>query len=196
METIFAQCNVRRIIMKKLFICFLLIVAVGCAKKHTKPTDTVATPEGEVKEEVIVVEDDQVVDEITYAGDEGIRERELSIEEKAKAILLDVYFDFDKYSIRPDARPTLDTIASFMNENKDIDIVLEGHCDERGTNEYNLALGDRRAQSTKNYLRSLGVSQSRIMAVTYGEEKPLCTEKNESCWQKNRRAHFVVEGQH
>ena len=179
--------------MKKLFICFLLIVAVGCAKKHTKPTDEVVTPEVEVIEEVIVVEDDQVVDEITFAGEEGIRERELSAEEKA--IFTDVFFDFDRYNIRPDARPVLDEIASFMIENNKLEIVLEGHCDERGTNEYNLALGERRAQSTKNYLRSLGVAQSRMMAITYGEEKPLCTEKNELCWKNNRRAHFVV-GQH
>ena len=182
--------------MKKLLIVLLLILAVGCAKKYTRPADKAVIPEEEVKEEVIKVEEEEKVDEITYAREEEITERELSAEEKAKAIFMDVLFDFDKYNIRPDARPVLEKAASFMSENKHLDIVLEGHCDERGTNEYNLALGEKRSKSTKNYLVSLGVSQSRIMAITYGEEKPVCSEKNESCWKNNRRAHFVVVGQH
>ena len=73
-----------------------------------------------------------------------------------------------------------------------LNVIVEGHCDERGTNEYNLALGEKRAKSTKKYLVSLGVSPSRVIIVTYGEEKPLCSDSNESCWQSNRRAHFVV----
>ena len=101
-------------------------------------------------------------------------------------------FDFDKYNIREDARPVLDDVASFLNQNKNMNIVIEGHCDERGTNEYNLALGERRSKSTKNYLVSLGVSPARMIIITYGEEKPLCVQQDESCWQLNRRAHFVI----
>jgi len=105
-----------------------------------------------------------------------------------------VLFDFDKYNIRDDARPTLDAIASYLKQNAQVNITIEGNCDERGTNEYNLALGERRAKSARDYLSSLGVSPSRISVVTYGEEKPVCTEQNETCWQKNRRDHFVASG--
>jgi peptidoglycan-associated lipoprotein len=194
METMSSKCNIRSIIMKKLFIVLLLILVVGCEKKYTRPSEEAAIPEKETKEEVMKGEEEEKVDEITYAREEEITEGELSAEEKATAVFMDVLFDFDKYNNRPDARPAL--VASFMSENKHLDIVLEGHSDERGTNEYNLALGERRAKSAKNYLVSLGVSQSRMMAITYGEEKPVCTEKYESCWEKNRRAHFVVVRQH
>jgi peptidoglycan-associated lipoprotein len=100
----------------------------------------------------------------------------------------DVLFDYDKYNIRQDARPTLNDVSSYLNENKETKAVVEGHGDERGTNEYNLALGEKRARATKNYMRSLGVSPSRISIVTYGEEKPLCISYGESCWQRNRRS--------
>ena len=106
----------------------------------------------------------------------------------AKSEYNDVLFDYDKYSIRQDARPTLDDVSSYLNENKKTDVVIEGHGDERGTNEYNLALGEKRARATKNYIRSQGVSSSRVSIVTYGEEKPLCTSTGESCWQRNRRS--------
>ncbi|RJQ23979.1 MAG: peptidoglycan-associated lipoprotein Pal [Nitrospiraceae bacterium] len=104
----------------------------------------------------------------------------------------DVLFDYDKYNIRQDAGTALDSTAEWLKKNKNINVVIEGHCDERGTNEYNLALGDRRAKAVRDYLSSLGISSGRMSFVTYGEEKPLCTEQNESCRQKNRRAHFVV----
>ncbi len=100
----------------------------------------------------------------------------------------DVLFDYDKYSIRQDARPTLDDVSSYLNDNKKTDVVIEGHGDERGTNEYNLALGEKRARATKNYIRSQGVAPSRVSIVTFGEEKPLCSSTGESCWQRNRRS--------
>ncbi|UCH79765.1 MAG: peptidoglycan-associated lipoprotein Pal [Nitrospiraceae bacterium] len=106
----------------------------------------------------------------------------------AKADVNDVLFDYDRYNIREDARPALNAAASYLNKKREIHIVIEGHSDERGTNEYNLALGEKRARATKNYLRSLGVSPSRVSTVTYGEEKPLCTDSSESCWQRNRRS--------
>jgi peptidoglycan-associated lipoprotein len=107
--------------------------------------------------------------------------------------LKDIHFDFDKYDIRPGDAKTLDSNAGWLKSNPNHLVLIEGHCDERGTNEYNLALGERRAKSTMNYLVSQGVQASRITIISYGEERPLCTEHNEECWAKNRRAHFLVK---
>ena len=105
--------------------------------------------------------------------------------------LKDVFFDFDKYDIRPEDSKTLDANAGWFKSNPNHLILIEGHCDERGTNEYNLALGERRAKATMNYLVSQGVQASRITIISYGEERPSCSEKTEGCWAKNRRAHYL-----
>jgi peptidoglycan-associated lipoprotein len=110
----------------------------------------------------------------------------------ANPALKDIYFDFDKYDIRAADAKTLDENAGWLKRN-DVLVLIEGHCDERGTNEYNLALGERRAKATMNYLVSQGIQANRITIISYGEERPVCTEKNESCWQKNRHAHFLVK---
>jgi peptidoglycan-associated lipoprotein len=107
--------------------------------------------------------------------------------------LKDVFFDFDKYDIRPEDAKTLDANAGWFKSNPNHLILIEGHCDERGTNEYNLALGERRAKATMNYLVSQGVQASRITIISYGEERPMCSDKTEGCWAKNRRAHFLVK---
>jgi peptidoglycan-associated lipoprotein len=107
--------------------------------------------------------------------------------------LKDVHFEFDKYDIRPEDAKTLDANASWLKSNAENLVLIEGHCDERGTNEYNLALGERRAKATMNYLVSQGVQANRITIISYGEERPICNEKTESCWAKNRRAHFLVK---
>jgi peptidoglycan-associated lipoprotein len=106
----------------------------------------------------------------------------------AKSDVNDVLFDYDRYNIRQDARPALNAAATYLKKKREVKIVIEGHSDERGTNEYNLALGEKRAMATKNYLRSLGLSPSRVSTVTYGEEKSLCANSVESCWQRNRRS--------
>jgi peptidoglycan-associated lipoprotein len=103
----------------------------------------------------------------------------------------DAYFDFDKADIRPDARAALSQTADFLKGHPSIKATIEGHCDERGSTEYNLALGDRRATAVKQYLVSLGVSADRLSTVSFGKEKPFCNESSESCWQQNRRGHFV-----
>jgi peptidoglycan-associated lipoprotein len=103
----------------------------------------------------------------------------------------DAYFDFNKADIRPDARNALAKTADFMRNYPQIRATIEGHCDERGSTEYNLALGDRRANAAKQYLVSLGISADRLSTVSFGKEKPFCNEHNESCWQQNRRGHFV-----
>jgi peptidoglycan-associated lipoprotein len=104
--------------------------------------------------------------------------------------LNDIHFDFDKYDIRPGDAKILDANATWL-KGSNVLVLIEGHCDERGTNEYNLALGERRAKATMNYLVSQGVQANRITIISYGEERPLCTEHNEACWAKNRRAHFL-----
>jgi peptidoglycan-associated lipoprotein len=111
----------------------------------------------------------------------------------AIADLRPIYFDFDKYDIRPGDAKVLDANAQWLKSNAEQLVLIEGHCDERGTNEYNLALGERRAKSTMNYLVSQGVQASRITIISYGEERPTCTQKNEECWSKNRRAQFLVK---
>jgi peptidoglycan-associated lipoprotein len=107
--------------------------------------------------------------------------------------LQDIYFDFDKYDVRPADTRILDANAAWLKSNPNHLLLIEGHADERGTNEYNLALGERRAKSTMNYLVSQGVQANRITIISYGEERPTCTEKSEGCWAKNRRAHFLVK---
>jgi len=111
----------------------------------------------------------------------------------AVAALKDVFFEFDKYDIRAEDAKTLDANATWLKANAENLVLIEGHCDERGTNEYNLALGERRAKAAMNYLVSQGVQANRITIISYGEERPVCNEKNESCLGKNRRAHFLVK---
>jgi len=104
----------------------------------------------------------------------------------------DAYFDLDKADIRSDARAALAKSADFLRNYPQVKVVVEGHCDERGSTEYNLALGDRRAAAVKQYLVSLGIGAERISTVSYGKEKPFCMQSSEDCWQKNRRGHFVM----
>jgi peptidoglycan-associated lipoprotein len=103
-----------------------------------------------------------------------------------------VYFAFDKSNLDDMAQGTLRRKAEFLKTYPDVYFTIEGHCDERGTNEYNLALGDRRAESAKSFLVDLGVAPYRISTVSYGEERPVCTENSEECWAKNRRDAFVI----
>jgi peptidoglycan-associated lipoprotein len=105
----------------------------------------------------------------------------------------DIYFDYDKYDVRAADQGSLQGDAQFLQQHPNIHITIEGHCDERGSTEYNLALGTNRADTVKNALIQAGVSGDRIKTISYGKEKPFCTESNEACWQQNRRAHFVYE---
>jgi peptidoglycan-associated lipoprotein len=109
------------------------------------------------------------------------------------AALRDVFFDFDRYDVRAGDKGTLDENAKWLKSNQSALLLIEGHADERGTNEYNLALGERRAKATRDYLVSVGIDAGRITVISYGEERPTCTEKADGCWAKNRRAHFLVK---
>ena len=113
---------------------------------------------------------------------------------RERGLIGDVYFEFDQSNLSEEARQRLANNAQFMRENPEYVFRIEGHADERGTNDYNLALGNRRASSAADYLVSLTIDPSRLETLSYGEERPFCTESTESCWQRNRRAHFVITG--
>jgi len=111
------------------------------------------------------------------------------------ALLKDVRFDFDRYDIRAEDSEVLDANAESLKTNPKLLVLIEGHADQRGTSEYNLALADRRAKASMNYLVSRGVRSNRITIISYGKERPVCAEPSEDCWSLNRRAHFLVKGQ-
>ncbi len=116
----------------------------------------------------------------------------LPFDELFRQNVKDAFFDYDKYDIRADARDALAQTAEFLRRYPETKVTIEGHCDERGSLEYNLALGAERAESAKKFLVSLGIDAGRMSTVSYGKERPFCTEHDESCWQQNRRAHFVA----
>ena len=123
--------------------------------------------------------------------DSGTQESRLqSFEESSE--LKDIHFKFDKYDLDNNSRAILKGNADYLKHNPSLQIEVHGHCDERGTNNYNIALGERRAHSTKTYLVSQGVNSKRVRVISFGEEKPFCLDSNETCWYQNRRAHFMV----
>jgi peptidoglycan-associated lipoprotein len=176
--------------MKRLFAAAAIILAFmlfGCAKKQVTPPPEVQQPSamGQPGKEG--------PEKITEQQTAKVETKEVpSKMEEISGLFQDIHFDFDKYDIREDAKPILKKIADYLIKNNKQSILIEGHCDERGTSEYNLGLGDRRARAAKDYLVSLGVPSSRIEMISYGKEKPICTEHNEECWAKNRRDQFVV----
>jgi peptidoglycan-associated lipoprotein len=124
-------------------------------------------------------------------------QRESAMQEKQRAlnrfINEDVLYDFDEASLQPKAQRILRNKAKYLKENPGVSVIIEGHCDEQGTNDYNIALGDRRANSAKAFLMDLGINASRMRTISYGEEKPLDPGHNETAWAKNRRGHFVIK---
>jgi len=120
--------------------------------------------------------------------------RQPSLEELFTKEVQDAFFDYDKAAIRDDARSALAKTAEFLLSYPQVAVVIEGHCDERGSTEYNVALGDRRSDVAKDFLVSQGIAGDRIQTVSYGKERPFCTQSNEACWQQNRRAHFRMAG--
>jgi len=117
----------------------------------------------------------------------------MSMEEMFKTNVQDVFFDYDKYTLRSDAQAALTADSSYLLSHPEVKILIGGYCDERGSNDYNLALGQNRADAAKKALESAGVAASRIRTVSYGKEKPFCMESTEACWQKNRRAGFTLD---
>ena len=172
-----------------LILCLGLIL-IGCPKKTV------------VKEEPSIKKEYEQTREMKPKEEQGAKEFEKSLVAKKEPgiegevleskLLKDIHFDFDKYNIRRGDAEILKENAALLKKNPKIMIQIEGHCDERGTVEYNLALGERRANNTKKYLTSLGISAPRISTISYGKEKPLDPGHNEEAWAKNRRAHIVV----
>lgn len=120
--------------------------------------------------------------------------QESNIDENAfEAAVKPVYFDYDSYEVRPDAQSTIQADANFLNQHPNLKVVIGGYCDERGSTEYNLALGENRANAAKQALTNAGISPDRLRTVSYGKEKGFCSEHNEACWQQNRRAQFSLD---
>lgn len=161
----------------------LLLTACSSTDTSTEaPTETVVEPT--VPAEPVAPVEAEVIDEGPAAGTQE------SLDASASNGL--VYFGYDRYDLTSDARAALQAQASWMNENTMARMTIEGHCDERGTREYNLALGDRRANSVKNYLVALGVNPSRLRTVSYGKERPVVIGSGESSWAQNRRGYTRV----
>ena len=117
----------------------------------------------------------------------------VSDDELFKQYVRDVFFDFDKYSLRGDGQQAVQVTAQFLQQHSNLKVLVEGHCDERGSEEYNLALGENRASRVKEALVELGIGAGRIRTISYGKERPFCTQKGEQCYQQNRRGHFVLD---
>ncbi len=181
-----------------LILCFGLIM-IGCPKKTVIKEE----PSSAQKEEAAVTKPEAEREKETKPkADEATKEFEKTLVAKKypgiegevleSKLLKDIHFDFDKYDIRPQDLGILKENAALLMKYPNGKIQIEGHCDERGTVEYNLALGERRANSAKQYLISLGIAQNRISTISYGKEKPLDSAHNEEAWAKNRRGHFVI----
>lgn len=171
-------------------ILALIFFVSGCAKSGVEQVEETTPP---AQQESVTEAPDMDFDMPDTEGD--VSAAPLAMEEEVAKFEQDViFFDFDKYSLSADARKVLAGKASFLNEHPNLKVRIEGHCDERGTREYNLALGERRAKSAQDYLVFLGINPERVSIVSYGEEKPLETGSGEAVWSKNRRAEFRVLG--
>jgi peptidoglycan-associated lipoprotein len=175
-----------------------LIVTSGCHRNKAKtpadmPTSVDPAPmaPSSTPEDATPPENEMSGTEADFlSGDlDGVNEYLLR-----EGLLRDIYFDLDQSNLAAEARQNLARNAQFLQEHPQFILTLEGHCDERGTDEYNLALGERRVQSAKQYMVTLGVPAVRLSTISYGEERPVCHESEESCWSQNRRAHPVVTG--
>jgi len=193
------RINIKEDDMRKIFVCLLLIssmIVFGCAQRKVgqqlQPDDQQQQQlsDAAAREKKGALKPEERITEQQLAKVETKEEPSRFKEESG--LFEDVFFDFDRYDIRPEAKPVLNNVSSWLLKNPAANLSVEGHCDERGTNEYNLALGDRRAKSVRDFLIALGIASKRIEIVSYGEEKPQCSEQTEECWAKNRRAHFVV----
>jgi peptidoglycan-associated lipoprotein len=181
-------------------LCFGLII-IGCPKKTVVTEDPSITKEESARRDAERAKEDKSKGEKSKE-DQAAKELEKSLVAKKypgiegevfeSKLLKDIYFDFDKYDVRPQDTGALKENASLLMKYPNVKIQIEGHCDERGTAEYNLALGERRASSAKKYLLSSGITADRISTISYGKEKPFDPGHDEGAWAKNRRAHFII----
>ncbi|MCZ6508711.1 MAG: peptidoglycan-associated lipoprotein Pal [Acidobacteria bacterium] len=173
----------------------VVVLVAGCGKKQPDIPEPMAPAPEPVTPTVDVepLPEPSVVEDATPDWESGDL-AELNRIAMEEGHLGDVYFDYDKSDLGSEATDRLAANAAFLREHGNLVITVEGHCDERGTNAYNLALGDRRANAATGYVTSLGIDGSRMGSVSYGEERPQCSTAAESCWSRNRRAHFVITG--
>lgn len=165
-----------------LFAVFAVLALSGCGSKDDVMEEPIMEPE--------------VIDETSALTGDDIPLAEVADDtiyiEPGAGVFEDIHFEFDSYNIRPRDEATLVRIADWLKDNETVRVMIEGHCDERGTNEYNMALGEQRALAARRYLVGLGVGAARLGTVSYGEEQPFDPRSTEDAWAKNRRAHFVV----
>lgn len=171
--------------MQKYLLTFIIgmiglaMLLPGCAKRVKSEA-----PTADVQEEVSMPT-------VKSPGDAGVSQRSTSPTGTGMG-LADIYFDFDKFNIRSDMQASMKANAKWMMSNSNVTVMVEGHADDRGTDEYNLALGERRAQTAKRFLIASGVDSTQISTISYGEERSVCTDHHENCYSKNRRAHFAA----
>ena len=185
----------RKSIILLSLIVFVLVYA-GCAEKHLTKSDGTASAQNEsaIKQTGQSSTAGKSAKQEEFAKQSSSKEQTIREQatEQIAANLTDIHFDFDRYSISPEDRQILSGHAGYLLKDKNVKIVIEGNCDERGTTEYNLALGDKPAREAKKFLVNSGVDQKRIKTISYGKERPLDPDHNEEAWAKNRRDHFVV----
>jgi len=179
----------KKVIILILVLTLALIFFASCKKK----VRTVPQPSPQAEEQPVAVQ----VDETAKAPQPMLSEEEVFMSKSLDQVnqerpLPTIYFDFDQYNLREDAKPLLEQNAAWMKKLKTSKILIEGHCDERGTEDYNLALGEKRAKSAFDYLSSLGIEPARMKVISYGKSQPLDPGHDESSWQRNRRAQFLV----
>lgn len=163
-----------------LFVITGLVFTISCAKRPVKSEPGVTTAEQEGAAQKALEE-------------RRLREERLRQVARESVLNQDIYFEFDKSSLMPNAKEILRDKAKWLRAHPDVSVIIEGHCDERGTNEYNMGLGDRRAHSAQGFLVDLGIGRARLTTISYGEEKPVDPRHNERAWTKNRRAHFAID---
>ncbi|MFO7983204.1 MAG: peptidoglycan-associated lipoprotein Pal [Desulfuromonadales bacterium] len=168
-----------------LMVALAFSLSFGCAKQPTAD---------EASEETTSQASQTEADRTSAADRSSMSESEISESEKAarELSLKRIYFDFDRYTLSSDARKKLENNAKFLRANPRAEVQIQGHTDERGSDSYNLALGEKRARAAHDYLVSLGISEARLSIISYGEERPMVPESNEEAWAKNRRVEFVI----
>ena len=181
-------------VKRAVVLTFTLLLVFGfaaCQKRAVTQPDTTqqVQPQTTEKKDMEKVTEKKIDSKVESVD---VKDKGAQYAESKESMFADILFDYDKYAVADSYKSVLQSVSAWMAKNASSRLSIEGHCDERGTNEYNLALGDRRAKAVKDYLTSLGVPSERMDIISYGEERPACTEQTEVCWAKNRRAHFVI----
>jgi len=190
---------IRRLVPTIALCSALALAAAGCAKKVPAPAPAPAPPPPAPAAPVVPPPPPPPPRPAAAPAPRPLSEEEIfsrkSVDQlNAEKPMDDVFFDLDKSEVRDDAKPVLQRDADWLKKWGSVRVTLEGHCDSRGSAEYNLGLGSRRATALKTYLVSLGVPEGRVTVVSKGKEQPFCNDENEGCWQQNRRGHFVITG--